>query len=107
MSKQTINVGSTANDGTGDTLRAACIKINSNFTEVYDTAQSSFTKANTTYDFVLSTLPVEVPTQSVGKAGDEQGMISYDSQYIYYCTEGYDGGVSNVWKRVAWSNDTW
>jgi len=36
MAKQVINSGTIANDGTGDTLRAAADKINSNFTEVYD-----------------------------------------------------------------------
>ena len=36
MAKQVINSGTIANDGTGDTLRAAAAKINSNFTEVYD-----------------------------------------------------------------------
>lgn len=35
MAKQTINVGTSANDGTGDTLRAAGGKINDNFTELY------------------------------------------------------------------------
>ena len=35
MTKQTINRGSVANDGTGDTLRTAAQKINENFTEVY------------------------------------------------------------------------
>lgn len=35
MAQQTINVGSAANDGTGDTLRTAGTKINANFTELY------------------------------------------------------------------------
>lgn len=35
MTKQTINRGSAANDGTGDTLRSAAQKINENFTELY------------------------------------------------------------------------
>ena len=35
MAKQTINIGATANDGTGDALRTAFDKINDNFTEVY------------------------------------------------------------------------
>jgi hypothetical protein len=61
MAKQTINVGAAANDGTGDTLRAASIKINSNFTEVYATAQSSFNKANTTSD-ALNNLTPDVQT---------------------------------------------
>ena len=36
MSKQTINVGTNQDDGTGDNLRAAFIKVNDNFTEVYN-----------------------------------------------------------------------
>ena len=35
MAKQTINVGTSPNDGTGDTLRDSMVKVNSNFTEVY------------------------------------------------------------------------
>tara|TARA_B100001113_G_scaffold210893_1_gene173004 strand:- start:226 stop:1587 length:1362 start_codon:yes stop_codon:yes gene_type:complete len=35
MAQQLIGVGTNANDGTGDTLRAAMQKINENFTEVY------------------------------------------------------------------------
>lgn len=37
MSKQAINIGSAANDGTGDPLRTAFDKINDNFNEIYDT----------------------------------------------------------------------
>jgi hypothetical protein len=36
MAKQVINVGTTAGDGSGDPLRDAMIKINANFTELYD-----------------------------------------------------------------------
>jgi hypothetical protein len=35
MAKQTINIGTAANDGTGDPLRTAFDKINDNFTELY------------------------------------------------------------------------
>ena len=35
MAKQTINIGTVANDGTGDSVRAGGDKINDNFTEVY------------------------------------------------------------------------
>lgn len=35
MAKQTIGVGTSANDGTGDNLRDAFIKVNDNFTELY------------------------------------------------------------------------
>ena len=35
MARQNISTGSSANDGTGDTLRSAATKINANFTEIY------------------------------------------------------------------------
>jgi hypothetical protein len=35
MAQQTLNVGSNANDGTGDTLRSAMQKVNTMFTELY------------------------------------------------------------------------
>jgi len=35
MAQQNINIGSNANDGTGDDLRTAMQKINTNFTELY------------------------------------------------------------------------
>lgn len=36
MAKQVINIGTAANDGTGDALRTAFNKSNDNFTELYD-----------------------------------------------------------------------
>ena len=47
-----------------------------------------------------------VPTTSIGVSGDQEGMVAFDATYMYYCTTDYDG-VANVWKRVAWSADTW
>jgi hypothetical protein len=47
MAKQTINIGTAPNTGTGEPLRSAFNKINENFTEVYSIAQSSFDYANT------------------------------------------------------------
>ena len=36
MAKQTVGIGSAANDGTGDTLRIGADKINDNFNEIYN-----------------------------------------------------------------------
>jgi len=36
MAKQTIGIGTSANDGTGDAVRVAFTKVNDNFTELYD-----------------------------------------------------------------------
>lgn len=46
MSKQSINIGSTPNDGTGDSLRDAFDKVNDNFDEVYSSL--TFASNNTT-----------------------------------------------------------
>ena len=35
MAKQTVGIGSSANDGNGDTLRTGATKINDNFNEIY------------------------------------------------------------------------
>ena len=40
MPKQTINLGTIANDGTGDPLRVAFTKINQNFNELYSLIES-------------------------------------------------------------------
>jgi len=48
MSRQTVNIGTIANDTTGDTLRQAGNKINSNFTEIYTSLYGdSITAINT------------------------------------------------------------
>lgn len=60
------------------------------------------TIAATTNVAVAST----APSTSIGAAGDIEGMIAFDATYMYYCTADYDG-AANVWKRVAWSVDTW
>jgi hypothetical protein len=41
MAKQTISIGTTANDGTGDPLRTAFTKANENFTEIYNITDNS------------------------------------------------------------------
>lgn len=54
MAKQVINIGTTSNDGTGDTLRNSMSKANSNFTELYD--KVSFANNSTTTALSASTL---------------------------------------------------
>lgn len=47
------------------------------------------------------------PTTSKGQDGDEAGSVVFDGDYIYYCTTDWTDGVADIWKRVAWSADTW
>ena len=86
MSKQIVNIGTTANDGTGDQLRVAFDKINQNFDEIYGGIAP-----------VVRQTP---PTASIGASGDVAGMIAYDSSYLYVCTADYDG-TTNIWARVG------
>lgn len=56
MAKQTINIGSAANDGTGDPIRDAFDKVNQNFNEVYSSyvANTSVIVGNSTINAVHS-----------------------------------------------------
>jgi hypothetical protein len=124
MAKQTINIGSSANDGTGDQLRSAFDKVNDNFDEVYaagpvgtniSVATNTISSSNTNGNIILDpdgSGRVEVsadsitittsktPTTAVGAAGDVAGMVAWDSSYIYVCTADYDGS-SSIWTRAA------
>ncbi len=46
MTKQTLDTGTNANDGTGDTLRSGGQKINDNFNELYSTLGGDFISTN-------------------------------------------------------------
>lgn len=48
----------------------------------------------------------DAPASSVGKAGDTNGLVAVDSNYIYRCTGDYNG-TSDIWKRVALTGGTW
>ena len=84
MAQKTINVGTVANDGTGDTIRGAFTNVNANFTEVYSnisnlsvimagidldqntTIQASFNVANAAFAFSnsVNTLAYNIGTSS-------------------------------------------
>jgi hypothetical protein len=96
MAKQIINVGTTANDGTGDKVRDAFIKVNSNFGELYDegganiTVNNPVTSTETTLDEALSDLVGGGGSQTLSETlalGDttngEKIMIS-DGDYVMF-----------------------
>ena len=122
MTQQIINVGSAANDGSGDPLRTAFQKINSNFSEIYskdaagsnlDISDNNIAALNTNGNIELTpngsghTVVVgnhiivntsRTPT-ATGAAGDKAGSIAWDGSYMYVCTANYDGS-STIWKKV-------
>jgi hypothetical protein len=85
MALEVINVGTVANDGTGDPLRTAYIKCNNNFATIYSRYQET------------------VPATAVGTVGDTAGMYAVDNQYLYYCFQDYDGS-SEIWRQIAGSS---
>ena len=69
MAKQVINVGTSANDGTGDKIRVAFQKTNANFTELYDTKiESVVAGTNVTVD---NTDPLNPIVSSTGGGGSQ------------------------------------
>ena len=46
MAIQTVNIGGVANDGTGDDLREAFVKVNNNFTELDNRNPEQTTASN-------------------------------------------------------------
>lgn len=65
MTQQLIGVGSAANDGTGDPLRAALQKVNANFTDVYGIAVNK--------TIVPSTAPAVLAAADSGKIYTNEG----------------------------------
>lgn len=92
MAKQTINVGTVQNDGTGSTIRAGGTIINDNFTEVYSFLGGNSLPSSTK-------LTVRTPSNT-GQNGDVAGLIVTDSSYLYVCTGTYDGSTI-IWKRIT------
>ena len=88
MTQQTINVGTSANDGQGDPIREAFIKCNDNFTELYNRVQTS---------------PPSTPS---GAEGDVAGMYAFDTTYFYVCIADYDD-TTEIWRRIAFDQTPW
>ena len=60
MAKSVLNIGSAANDGTGDTLRGGATKINANSDELYN----ALGDGTNLKDIVNSSLEIDVPNDN-------------------------------------------
>jgi hypothetical protein len=78
MAKQVINIGTTANDGTGDPIRDAFDKVNDNFTELYTDDAGDVGS-------ITATAPIErdsatgAVTISLANLGVTSGKLAADS----------------------------
>jgi hypothetical protein len=104
MTKQVIGLGTTANDHTGDSLRVAGTKINTNFTEIYNAIGNGtipqLAVIAKTGDYAdLANRPPTAPALATvptsATATGAIGQISFDASYLYVCV------ATNTWKRVA------
>lgn len=78
--KQVINVGVSANDGSGDTLRNSQQKANSNFTELYNRGLQEVTDVNNE-----TTNPIKFDLDSLSmpdEIGSYQGVSFYFKPFI-------------------------
>ena len=88
MAKQTINIGSTANDGTGSTLRVGGDIINDNFNEIYTafgngstltaplTAAGTSTLTNKTIDLDANTITGTLAEFNTALQGDSFASLT-------------------------------
>lgn len=109
MARQSIGIGTTANDRTGDPLRTAFQKTNSNFIELYGQVQSlvdnpgsvdrSWVDSSTslTYDIVEWTSGTTV--EIVSTPFETYSLTTYDarsnSQYVYFAWD--QAFIDDVW----------
>mgnify|MGYP001207376441 CR=1 FL=1 len=103
MAQEVINIGTTPNDGTGDTIRGAGLKINNNFTELYATemgqsqiefVQNEIYTTESNADLVLSgsgTGIVRMPNMTVDSTinmSDNQIKINTTNANLVLATNG-------------------
>ena len=102
MAKQTINIGTIANDGTGSTLRAAGDLINDNFNEIYSSIGDGTTLTN-----ILAA--GYITASSTSTLTNKSGNISQwtnDSGYLTSISETNDLTSSVTWANVPDANIT-
>jgi len=95
-----VNTGISANDGTGDSLRAAFIKVNENFDNM---STIGFDAGNINVGGSVEIFGnITINDNYVPSANTDPGnagQVSWDEDYIYICV------ADNTWKRAnlaAW-----
>ena len=79
MAKQTVNIGTAPNDGTGDPLRTAFDKCNDNFDELYSPVYINFNGGNF-------------------RMGERSGALRIDQTIT---PAGFGGAEDTDWENIA------
>ena len=109
MAKQSINVGTTANDKKGDSLRAAFQKVNTNFTELYAALGLDADTLNIgAFEFVGSTMTTTDSSAIViDQATTITSNLSVGGDIVPQTANGGDLGSSTLpWRSLYVSNNT-
>ena len=88
MAKRTVNIGSTANDGTGDQLRTAFDKLNQNNDEIYG---ANFVTEDMLNDNIVGT--DELKVSGVGAAGQ---ILTSNADGTFSWATGVTGDITGV-----------
>jgi hypothetical protein len=114
MAKQTINIGTTANDGTGDPLRSAFTKVNANFTELYDASANAITEIPNEFTYIELTDRHEPSGNIVTFVKEPNTEVSDDIDVGLSLTRKNNGGglynsavESNFNRNVSPANTEW
>ena len=109
MAKQIINIGATANDKKGDSLRAAFQKVNTNFTELYTTLGLNDTTLNLgAFEFTGNIISTTDSTAIViDQAATITSNLSVGGDILPQTANGGDLGSSSLpWRSLHVSNNT-
>ena len=74
MAQELINIGVTADDGTGDTIRRAGIRINNNFTELFATSS-----ALSQIHFIENNISATLTNSDIRLSGNGTGIVRMSS----------------------------
>jgi len=105
MAKETIAVGTIANDGTGDPLRDAMIKVNANFTELYDKDVVLETAIDTPYGgYGMAANATATTITSSGTYYKVAGTTTANTLYLFTHTDNrltYTGTPTHFFRIMA------
>jgi len=109
MAKQTINIGTVPNDGTGTNLRSGATFINDNFTELYNALGSAGTITLTATPTELNQLAGAVIVTATGSATITNKTINLSSNTLTGTTAQFntalsDGDFATLDNTVALTN---
>jgi len=102
MAKQTINIGTIANDGTGSTLRAAGDLVNDNFNEIYTAIGDGTTLTNILAAGYITASSTDTLTNKSGNIS----QWTNDSGYLTSFSETNDLSSTVTWADVPDANIT-